>query len=124
MVFDISHGFMCRRYFESGQTSVLGLELVRNLFRDKGQPEKIANDYEDIRAASPHIGWIHLNDCTGIYGDQEGLPLFQRDSIVDWMKMIPILRKMNVPMILEIRSAERDFALLDLSLRNFHRMWG
>ena len=123
IVFDVSHGFMCRHYFESKERDAFGLNLFRKLFWDKGNIDVPMNDYPEISAIIPFIGWIHLNDCSGIYGDQEGLPLFQMESLVDWTKMIPLLKKMDMPMILEIRSAEKDFSFLEKSLKNFRETW-
>jgi hypothetical protein len=119
MVFDVSHSFLCRHYSIYGKGEHAGLDLLLTAM-SRGER---ANDYSNIEAAAPSIAWVHLNDCTATPVEREGLPLFRKDSLVDWGRMIALLKKMDVPMILEIGSAEKDFSLLETSFRNFQNMW-
>jgi len=105
LVLDVSHRFL--------------YEHVRRGGVGVNEPD----GYEDVRAASAFVGWVHLNDCSPAGGGMEGMPLFQADSLIDWERMIGLLRSMNAPMILEIEGAERDFSLIEGSLSRFRAAW-
>mgnify|MGYP000347693963 CR=1 FL=1 len=88
-----------------------------------GLIEEVINDYKDIDDAGQFIGWVHLNDCSGLSAENEGLSLFDKGSIVDWPRLIAILKKINAPMILEIAGAEKDYGCIEKSLINIKRLW-
>lgn len=106
LVLDVSHRF-----------------LYEHHVRRDGAEADAPDGYEDIRAASAFVGWVHLNDCSPADGGMEGMPLFQADSLIDWERLIGLLRSMNAPMILEIEGAERDFSLIERSLSRFRAAW-
>lgn len=119
-VMDVAHTMMDYHYFMSGEAGVFGLDLARARHSEHGRHD---NGYESLATFSGQIGWIHLNDCTGIYGRNEGLAIRQSDTIVDWDRMVALLKKIDAPMILEVRDAEKDFGLLERSLESFGEMW-
>lgn len=120
IAFDVCHWFMCCEYLRKGNRGVVGLDI----FRTTNNENDLLFDYYDIlNKEKSKIGWIHLNDCSGIKSENEGLSLFQSDSIVKWELLLPILKLINAPMLLEILGSENDFAIIEQSYNNFKDLW-
>lgn len=102
-VLDVSHWFMCADYFARGEGGVLGLDLLTP---------------RDPYGAWSDVGWVHLSDCTGFLHEDEGLPLFQERSVIDWPRLLPLLEATGAPLVLELMHSERDFALIERSVES------
>jgi hypothetical protein len=100
-VLDVSHWFMCADYFAREERGVWGLDLL-----ECGDPYGAWSD----------VGWVHLSDCTGFLHEDEGLPLFQERSVIDWTRLMPLLEATGAPLVLEIMHSERDFSLIERSV--------
>jgi|GEM_PF-4988783 hypothetical protein len=116
LVWDVSHAGMVRTYMDSPGPLVHGLECVR---RETGG----RNETIELEAVAHQIGWIHLNDCTGWQGIHEGKVVGQPDSVVDWPGMARLLQRIDVPMILEIRDAEKNFDYFEQSITALRGYW-
>ncbi|MBN1205668.1 MAG: hypothetical protein JXB05_12185 [Myxococcaceae bacterium] len=120
-VLDVSHWFMCCEYLRRGARGIWGLDVLGLHEQFGGQ--SVAG-YEMVRACAREIGWVHLSDCTGIHHEHEGHALFQRDSVVDWERLVPILKSLDAPLVLEIMGSERDFSRVERSLLSLREHWG
>ena len=120
LVFDISHWFMCCEYLRKDGRGVWGLDILKDVERDNILP---LNGYDILEKISSNVGWIHLNDCSGIDSEHEGLSLFQDNSLVNWERLLGILKLFNAPMLLEISGSEKDFSLIEKSFFNLNELW-
>lgn len=113
LVMDVSHTFMGHTYLTRGAEGVFGLDLAAEPRADTAGYD---NSVSDVAAVGGHIGWVHMNDCNGLFGENEGLPVGLADSVVDWPALIAVLERIDAPIILEIRHVEKDFGLFEHSL--------
>ena len=120
-VLDVSHWFMCCDYLRRGVAGVAGLDVFagREVFKGDG-----AAGYDVLRSCLTTLGWVHLSDCTGPNYEHEGLPLFQDDSVIYWGHLLPLLKRVDAPLVLEIMGSERDFSRVEQSLFNLSERWG
>jgi len=121
-ILDISHAAMCVHYYKQRKIKFPALELLRK--EHKGIPPSLQSVEDYARIAAKNTRWIHLSDANGIMGQNEGLPIGARGSIIDFKKLFAAIKKgVKKPiLVLEIVKAEKDFSLIEKSMQELKKM--
>lgn len=115
-VFDICHAAMCIEYYKQDRMKLPALELLRK--ENHGIPKSLISVDNYVKIAAKNIKWIHIADVNGMLGDNEGLEIGAKDSVVDFKRFFETLKKyVHEPVcVLELVGSHKDYSIIDRSM--------
>jgi hypothetical protein len=121
-VFDFSHAAMCVAYYRQDKVKFPALEILRG--KNNDPPESLRSMEAYVKKAAKNIRQIHINDANGILGVNEGLAVGAKGSIIDFKKIIKIIKaEIKQPKgVLEIVNSHKDYSLNDASMQQLMKI--
>ncbi|MBN2459179.1 hypothetical protein JXB28_02750 [Candidatus Woesearchaeota archaeon] len=127
-VLDISHAAMCIEYYKQsqkqGKISIPALDVLKG--KSGKIPESLHSLESYVTKAKHNIKWIHISDANGIMGENEGLPIGAKGSIIDFKSLLRCIEKeIKSPIgVLEIANAHKDYSLIGNSMDSLLKING
>ena len=118
LVVDTAHVSMCAEYFKQPRQDYRWMRYLKDEYKNA---KSTASLKDFIEFSKDHITWFHISDATGYNGNDEGKPIKQPNSIVDWKAFAETIKHIEKTKklygVIEIANAHDDYSKIQKSLR-------